>query len=100
MHAAEIPQTFHAQFAWDVIRRMMKRKLSLVLLHYAGQQGFTRRDLGKHARCSPTSVTRAIDALVSPDRREVVQVADGRFILGDLGQKCLREQMAGKLLLE
>jgi hypothetical protein len=72
----------------------------LVLLHYAGQRGFTRRGLGKDAKCSPTAVTRAIDALVSPERREVVQVADGRFILGDLGQKRLREQLAGKLLLE
>lgn len=72
----------------------------LVLLHYAGQQGFTRKELGQHAMCSAPNVTKALDALTSPQRREVVEVKDGRFILTDLGQKRLRENLAGKLLLE
>jgi hypothetical protein len=72
----------------------------LVLLHYAGARGFTRRELGNHAKCSAVAVTRAINALLSPQRREIVQVADGRFILTDLGQKDLRENHAAKLLLE
>jgi hypothetical protein len=72
----------------------------LVLLHFAGVRGFTRRELGNHARRSAVAVTRALDALTSPGRREVVEVGDGRYILGDLGQKRLREQMASKLLIQ
>lgn len=71
----------------------------LILLHYAGEQGFTRKALGQHSRCSPPSVTRAIDALEPPRKREVVQLGDGRFVLTDLGQKRIREEMPDKLLL-
>jgi hypothetical protein len=72
----------------------------LVLLHYAGEQGFSRRSLGQHARCAPSSITRAIDALTSPQSREVVQLGDGRFVLTSLGEKRIRERLADKLLLE
>jgi len=72
----------------------------LVLLHYAGEQGFTRRELGQYAMCAAPAVTKAVDALTSAQRREVVQVADGRFVITDLGSKRLREDLASKLLLE
>ncbi len=72
----------------------------LVLLHYAGAGGYTRRELGIHAKCSASAVTRALDGLTAPDRREVVEVSDKRYLLGDLGQKRLRERLAEKLLLE
>lgn len=72
----------------------------LVLLHYAGERGFTRRELGQHAMCTPPAVTKALDSLTSAKRREVVQLNDGRFVITDLGQKRLRENLAGKLLLE
>lgn len=72
----------------------------LVLLHYGGSRGFTRRELGTHTKCSAVAVTRALDALTSPERREVVEVGDKTFILTDLGHKRLREELASKLLLE
>ncbi|MHB1158448.1 MAG: hypothetical protein ACYC26_16615 [Phycisphaerales bacterium] len=72
----------------------------LVLLHYAGETGFSRTELGQHAKCAPSSVTRSLVNLTSPNRREVIQVGGGRFILTDLGQKHLRENLAGKLLVE
>jgi len=72
----------------------------LVLLHYAGEQGFTRRELGQYAMSSAPAITKAIDALTSSKRREAVQVNDGRYVIADLGQKRLRENLAGKLLLE
>ena len=71
----------------------------LVLLHYAGEQGFSRRGLGQTAMCSPPSVTKALDALTASNCRQVVQLEDGRFVLTDLGHKRIREQMAEKLLL-
>jgi hypothetical protein len=72
----------------------------LILLHYAGEQGFSRRDLGIHAKCSAASVTRAINALTAASRRQVVKLRTGNFILSDLGHKRIREELAGELLLE
>jgi hypothetical protein len=72
----------------------------LILLHFAGERGFNRRELGIHAQCSPSSVTRVLDVLVSPTVRQVVLTAEQRFVLTDLGQKRVREQLADHLLLE
>jgi len=71
----------------------------LVLLHYAGEKGFTRNELGKYACCSPASITRSIQALQAAGCRQVVQVAN-RFRLTDLGSKRIREHLAEKLLLQ
>jgi hypothetical protein len=72
----------------------------LILLHYAGVRGFTRKELGKHAKASAPSVTRSLDSLTAPQCREVLQLANGCFVLTDLGHKRIREEMASKLLLE
>lgn len=72
----------------------------LVLLHYAGSNGYTRRELGIHAMWDPPQVTRALQSLVAPNRREVVQLTDGRYVLSDLGHKQIREKLAAKLVLE
>jgi hypothetical protein len=71
----------------------------LVLLHYAGEQGFSRTELGKYAMVSKTSVTTALQKLISPDVREVVQLISGKYRLTDLGSKRIREKMPDKLLL-
>jgi hypothetical protein len=71
----------------------------LVLLHYAGDQGFTRRELGQYARCSAASVTRMLQKLEAPNIRQVVAVSD-RFRVTDLGSKRIRESLSSKLLLE
>jgi hypothetical protein len=70
----------------------------LVLLHYAGEQGFTRTELGKHAMQKPPAVTVALQKLTSPELRQVVEV-NGRFRLSDLGSRRIREKMPDKLLL-
>ena len=71
----------------------------LILLHFAGERGFDRTQLGQYARCSASSVTRSIDVLASPSKREIIQMKDGRFMLTDLGHKRVREQLSEKLLL-
>lgn len=71
----------------------------LVLLHYAGEAGFSRRELGLHARRPPATITTALGRLTSPEVREVVQLPDGRYRLTDLGSKRVREQLTDKLLL-
>jgi hypothetical protein len=71
----------------------------LVLLHYAGEVGFTRTEVGKHAQCSPTSVSRVLQKLAAPACRQVILLASGRYRLSDLGSKRIREQLSDKLLL-
>jgi hypothetical protein len=71
----------------------------LVLLHYAGEQGFSRTDVGKYAMVSPASVTTALKSLTAPDVREVIKLPSGKFRLTDLGSKRIREKLPDKLLL-
>lgn len=70
----------------------------LLLLHYAGETGFTRREVGKHARFSPSAVTAALQKLSHPSSRQVVALSGDKYCLGDLGEKRIRERLAGKLL--
>lgn len=71
----------------------------LILLHYAGEEGFSRSALGKAAQVSAPDVTRAIQALTSPKMRQAVQLKNGNYRLTDLGAKRIREQLAEKLLI-
>lgn len=71
----------------------------LVLLHYAGDSGFSRKEIGQHARCSPSTVTQTLQRLTSPTKRQVVVLGNGNYRLTDLGAKRIRENLAEKLLL-
>jgi hypothetical protein len=71
----------------------------LILLHYAGEVGFTRAELARYAKCSQTSVTRALQKLTGPDCRQVVVLPSGKYRLTDLGSKRIREHLPDKLLL-
>jgi DNA-binding MarR family transcriptional regulator len=72
----------------------------LVLLHYAGEIGFSRSELGRYTHFSPSSVTRALQKLSSPQFRQIVMLSHERYRLTDLGSKRLREELADKLLLQ
>ena len=71
----------------------------LVLLHYAGEEGFSRNAIGKAAQISPPSVTRALQSLELPSMRQVVKLPSGNYRLTDLGSKRIRDQLADKLLI-
>jgi hypothetical protein len=71
----------------------------LVLLHYAGEQGFTRTEIGKYAMVKPPAVTTALQKLTGPSVRQVVEFSPKRFRLTDLGAKRIREKLPDKLLL-
>jgi hypothetical protein len=71
----------------------------LVLLHYAGEQGFTRMELGKHAMVKAPAVTTALQKLTDPGVRQVVELQSKRFRLTELGSKRIREKLPDKLLL-
>jgi len=72
----------------------------LIMLHYAGEQGFSRAELGRAVRTSSASVTRAIQKLESNLFRQVIKLPSGNYCLTDLGSKRIREHLAHKLLLE
>lgn len=71
----------------------------LVLLHYAGEQGFTRTELGKYVKAAASSITEALQRLSGAASRRIVTLPSGRFRLTDLGSKHIRENLAQKLLL-
>jgi hypothetical protein len=70
-----------------------------ILVHYAGEEGFSRKTLGRVAQCPAPCVTESLQKLVSPNLRQVVQLANGNFRLTDLGSKRVRENLAEKLTL-
>lgn len=72
----------------------------LVLLHYGGEEGLTRTQLGKYAQCPPPRVTEAVQRLRSPSYRQVVELPSGKYRLTDLGSRRIREHLADKLLLQ
>lgn len=71
----------------------------LVLLHYAGEVGFSRGELGQHAKRTSPRVSEALDKLTSAKVRQVILTPSGHYQLTGLGHKRIREQLAGKLLL-
>ena len=72
----------------------------LVLLHYAGEIGLSRRELGQQCMASAPSVTNSIKKLASPSMRQIVLLGSGSYRLTDLGQKRIRESLGAKLLLQ
>ena len=72
----------------------------LVLLHFAGEQGFTRVELGRFAMRPASSISNAIKKLLAADIRQIVLLANDRYRLTDLGSRRIRDNLAGKLLLQ
>jgi hypothetical protein len=72
----------------------------LVLLHYAGESGFSRSELGRHAPRAPSSISDVIRALATPSSRQIIQLPNGNYRLTDLGARRVREQLANKLLVQ
>lgn len=72
----------------------------LVLLHYGGEVGLTRTELGRYAKWPAPRVTEALGRLTAPNKRQVVQLGSGNYRLTDLGSRHIREHLADKLLLK
>lgn len=71
----------------------------LVLLHYAGEEGFSRNAIGRVAQCPAPRITESLQKLISPKLRQVVQLGNGNFRLTDLGSRRIRENLSDKLRL-
>ena len=72
----------------------------LVLLHFAGESGFTRAELGKFVYAAAPRVTEALQRLTASNTRRVIKLPNGSFRLTDLGSKHIREALADKLLVQ
>jgi hypothetical protein len=71
----------------------------LILLHYSGESGMSRSELGRAAKCSAAGVSNTLKKLTSPQCRQIVELETGNYRLTDLGEKRLREELPDKLLL-
>ncbi|NEW91626.1 hypothetical protein [Rhodopseudomonas sp. BR0M22] len=71
----------------------------LILLHYSGEQGFSRTRLGQIAQVSQPAVTKSLQKLSSPNCRQVIQLSNSNYRLTDLGSKRIREDLSGKLII-
>lgn len=71
----------------------------LLLLHYAGEDGFSRTALGRAAQWPAPRVTEAVQKLAAPTCRQIVQLANGNYRLTDVGSKRVRETLPDKLTL-
>ena len=76
------------------------REEIFLLLHYAGDEGMSRTDLGRHAMVAPPTVTRTLARLKSSSERKIIQLTNGNYRLTDLGLKFVRENLAPKLGVE
>jgi hypothetical protein len=56
-------------------------------------------DARRIALCAAPRITEALQSLLAPTSRQVVQLGDGNFRLTDLGSRRIRENLADKLTL-
>ncbi|MHC4406777.1 MAG: hypothetical protein ACYTG0_44715 [Planctomycetota bacterium] len=71
----------------------------LLLLYQAGEEGLSRRQLGDFVQKDASGVTRALKALSSTKRRQVILTADRNYRLTDLGIKRVMDDLSEKLHL-
>lgn len=72
----------------------------LILLHFAGEAGMSRTELGKAVYHDPSTVTRSISRLGGQSVRQIVQINDKTWRLTDLGMRRIRMELAEKLVLD
>jgi len=70
----------------------------LILLHHAAERGMTRTEIGQSALCNPTSVTRVLSRLTSPQVRQVIKLAGNTYKLTGLGIRRVLNELAEKLI--
>jgi hypothetical protein len=71
-----------------------------LLLHYAGEAGLSRGELGRFVEKTPSAVTRGLQKLTSARAREVIRLSNGNYRLTDLGIRRVLSDLAQKLLLQ
>lgn len=72
----------------------------LILLHFAGENGYSRSEIGKFTMASPAAVTTNLKKLISSTFRQLIQLKNGNYRLTDLGSRRIRNELADKLLIK
>ena len=71
----------------------------LLLLHNAGQSGWSRTLIGRAVPKSPAAVTNALKHLAAPSMRQIVKLRSGDYILTPNGTKRVLDELSTKLSL-
>lgn len=71
----------------------------ILILHYAGEDGLNRTDIGRSVLKSPASVSGALTILASAQRREIIKLKNGNYRLTDIGVKRVYSELAEKMVL-
>jgi hypothetical protein len=72
----------------------------LILLHFSGEKGFSRTEIGKYSMLAPSTVTTTLSKLSSSSIRQIIKLENGNYRLTDLGNRKIRLELAEKLLLQ
>jgi hypothetical protein len=72
----------------------------LILLHYAGQSGFSRKQIGQFVQKTPPAVTTSLKKLTSSSERKIIQLNNGNYRLTDIGNRFVLSNLSGKLKIK
>jgi hypothetical protein len=72
----------------------------IILLHHAGEEGYKRDQLLMSSQISSQKLTAVLSRLSSTQQRKILSKNDGCYVLTDLGNKYLRDNLGDKLILE
>lgn len=72
----------------------------LILLHYAGQNGFNRKQLGQFVQKAASAITTSIKKLEAPKELKIKKLTNGNYRLTDIGNRFVLTNLADKLKLE
>jgi hypothetical protein len=70
----------------------------LILLHHAGEDGLSRTQIGEYVGRDPSSVTRALQRLISPRLRQIIKLGSSTYHLTDIGSRRVLQDLAEKLI--
>lgn len=71
----------------------------IILLHFAGQNGFNRKQLGQFVQKGAPAITTSLKKLSSGQERKIIKLANGNFRLTDIGHRFILTNLADKLKL-
>ncbi len=71
----------------------------ILLLHYSGDAGFSRTELGKYCQSAPSSITNCLSKLKSKTHRQIIEITKGQYRLTELGSKRVREDLTDKMII-
>jgi hypothetical protein len=69
----------------------------LILLHYAGQNGFNRSEIGQFVQRSAAGITTSLKKLSSRQHRKIIKLKSGNYRLTDIGNQHVITKLSNKL---